>query len=699
MGSSLTGTIILWLFIAIVAIVVIVYLLSWLYQRSTKEVAFVRTGFGGERVVINGGALVLPIIHETTPVNLSVVRIPVVRSRETAVITRDRMRVDIEAEFFVRVSQQTDAVAAAASTLGRRTLDSEQLSELLSGKFIGALRSVSAELTLDEMHERRGDFVELVERRAAEALARNGLELESVAITDLDQTDLEFFNPSNRFDAEGLTELIEKIETRRKQRNDVEQTSMIAIRSRNLESEKETLRLEKESQQLRLNQQRELEGLRAAQRAQVQSDQVKQEALANQSRIETENETREFEISRRLSVDEAQIKAQQDVEKARINQEEELQKSRLQRDRMLQQEEIKRKHEVESIEISTKEDIERARIVSERQLHEARTTAEQEVQSLNISRDRSLELARIESQRGVEQARVEQEQLLDSARIQRDRELRLQQIEQRRLLDENEINAREETERARIASDRELEQARVLKEGEIERLQVERNKALELAEIERQIALLAKQAEEADAESHSAEQRAKSVQAAERVNTVRETEIAERIVAVDRLMAAKDADTTRIGAEAQRISLSVAAEAQRLQNEAENVLTSDARAGILRSKLIDRLEGIVRESVKPMENIEGIKILHVDGLGGSGGNSHRSPTDEVIESALRYRAQAPLIDEMMKEIGVENSNVTKMGDIFRAARDAQAIAEKSVDSVSDNDSEPAGDVDGTEISR
>jgi len=79
-----------------------------------------------------------------------------------------------------------------------------------------------------------------------------------------------------------------------------------------------------------------------------------------------------------------------------------------------------------------------------------------------------------------------------------------------------------------------------------------------------------------------------------------------------------------------------------------------------------------------MEKIEGIKILHVDGLtGGGGSGGYRSPTDEVIESALRYRAQAPLIDEMMKEIGVENPNVAKMGDIFRSARDAQALAKEA----------------------
>ena len=143
---------------------------------------------------------------------------------------------------------------------------------------------------------------------------------------------------------------------------------------------------------------------------------------------------------------------------------------------------------------------------------------------------------------------------------------------------------------------------------------------------------------------------------------------------MDRLIAAKDADVARIAADAEKVTAAVAAEGQRLRNEAENVLSDDARAAMLRGRLIDRLESIVRESVRPMEKIDGIRILHVDGLGGDGGgDAYRSPTDEVIRSALRYRAQAPLIDEVMKEIGVENPNVAGMGDVFRSARDAQSL--------------------------
>ncbi len=55
---------------------------QWIHvdvERATKEIGFVRTGFGGEKVVINGGALVLPVLHETMPVNLNTVRLAVKR--------------------------------------------------------------------------------------------------------------------------------------------------------------------------------------------------------------------------------------------------------------------------------------------------------------------------------------------------------------------------------------------------------------------------------------------------------------------------------------------------------------------------------------------------------------------------------------------------------------------------------------------
>ncbi|MFZ0210513.1 MAG: flotillin domain-containing protein, partial [Roseiarcus sp.] len=95
---------------------------------------------------------------------------------------------------------------------------------------------------------------------------------------------------------------------------------------------------------------------------------------------------------------------------------------------------------------------------------------------------------------------------------------------------------------------------------------------------------------------------------------------------------------------------------------------------LFRRKLLEHIEGIVRESVKPMEKIEGIRILHVDGLngGGTGGNG-RNATDEVIDSALRYRVQAPLIDSVLSEIGIEGGSLSRMQGLIREALDLQGI--------------------------
>ena len=79
----------------------------------------------------------------------------------------------------------------------------------------------------------------------------------------------------------------------------------------------------------------------------------------------------------------------------------------------------------------------------------------------------------------------------------------------------------------------------------------------------------------------------------------------------------------------------------------------------------------MRESVRPLEKIDSIKILHVDGV--NAGSSRRNVTDEVIDSALRYRVQAPMIDTLMKEIGIEGGSLGRMTDVLRDAKDISTL--------------------------
>jgi uncharacterized membrane protein YqiK len=185
--------------IALGGLLIMGFIIARLYVRSTKELAFVRTGLSGQKVVMNGGALVLPVFHETIRVNMNTLRLEVRRAEQDSLITKDRLRVDVVAAFYVRVKPTEEAIAAAAQTLGARTLDPASLKDLVEDKFVDSLRSVAARMTMQGLQDEREQFVQAVQNAVMEDLLKNGLELESVSLTSLDQTSKDFFQPHQRF--------------------------------------------------------------------------------------------------------------------------------------------------------------------------------------------------------------------------------------------------------------------------------------------------------------------------------------------------------------------------------------------------------------------------------------------------------------------------------------------------------------------
>jgi uncharacterized membrane protein YqiK len=221
-----------------------------------------------------------------------------------------------------------------------------------------------------------------------------------------------------------------------------------------------------------------------------------------------------------------------------------------------------------------------------------------------------------------------------------------------------------------------VEEERIAREREVQQLEIARRQAIELAEQQRAIAVAEQSKAQSEAQAAADLARAKAVSEEERVFTARETEMAERRKRIELIGAAQEAERVRTEAEGQaasektralaaRIRHEVEAEGLRLMNEAQNLLSPEARLSAMRLRLIDKLDAIIRESVKPMERIEGIKILQVDGLGGGGGGrgdgrEGGSLADSVVNSALRYRAQAPLVDQLLREIGIDAGDVGKV---------------------------------------
>jgi uncharacterized membrane protein YqiK len=439
----------------------------------------------------------------------------------------------------------------------------------VEGKFVDALRAVAAEMTMEELHEQRVQFVQRVQTTVSEDILKNGLELESVSLTSLDQTSIEFLNPNNAFDAQGLAKLTETIEAKRKQRNDIEQETRVLIETKNLAAEKESLAIKRDQEYAQLEQQREIEIRRAAQVAEIARERAAREQEAKQ----------------------AEIAAQQLIEQTRI--------------------------------------------ASEREIQESQIAKERQVRELEVLKSKALETAEIEKQKALELS--EQDRAIAIA-------------EKSRAKSEAEVQASE----ARAAAVKAEEAVVTVRESEI----AERKKRIELivaseqAEKEAIKITVAAQAEVKVSEDRAAALRTLAMAEAEQI----------------RIAAKGEADAISAKAEADAKRYEVEASGKRAINEAENILSPAVIEAQIRRVLIENLPSIIRESVEPMKQIDSIKIMQVEGLGGTSQVAHSeqssngSLADQLVNSALRYRGQAPLVDALMQEIGI------KGGDINGAAK-------------------------------
>jgi len=632
------------------AIAIFVYLLHWLYRRSSKEVSFVRTGLRGEKVVISGGAFVLPIIHNITSVGMRTLRIEVKRGGDKSFITKNRMRVEIVAEFYVRVTPTKEAVSIAAGTLGKRTMEPESLRDLVQGRFVDALGIVAAKMSMEEIQEKRGEYIKAVKVIVAESLGSTGLELEAVSLTSVDQAGLEVFDPSNVFDAEGLTQLTEQIEAGKKKRNDIEQDTTIRIRSKNLEAEQKALEIDQEREFSRLFQEREIAKQRDKERTEMAIESAKQERLAEEARITSEEE----------------------VEKARIQQQDTIEVERSLREHELTLQIEERKKLRNEVERQTEIDIKEKNL-------------EAEIRSLEIKKEN--EFARLKQEEEVASQRAKQK--AEVLKVESDRYIEAEEAQ---------IKAQEEVKKLEINQQRVIEITRIENDQQAQASEIQKRKNLELEEKNRELEVIAKTVEVLNALKTKDHARAQAVVAEEQVLSAQEVEVAERDKKLQLINAEKEGEseaiqiTTLARAEkeaaqereqaekhtslASKLRYEIDAAGKLMLNEAENVRSDESRQSDLRMELARNLDSIIREAVKPMENIDDIKIYELNGMPGFNSNSANpdfvgpNPNgggglpENVVNAAMRYRAQVPFIDHLLDEIGMSPNEIGNIKNLL-----------------------------------
>ena len=383
--------------------------------------------------------------------------------------------------------------------------------------------------------DKRQDFIQGVQNAVSEDLLKNGLELESVSLTRIDQTPMQFFDPNNAFDAEGLTRLTEQTQRRNRERNEIEQDTAVAISRKNFEAKQLQLEIDRQKRFAELAQSQEVAAREAEQNA---------------------------------------IVAKVQAERSR--------------------------------------DAEEAKITAARQIREAEVAKEQAVRQRVVEAEREVKIATIEQLRATE------------------------------IADQNKAIsiAQKSEEQSKAQASANLALAEAVKSEQA----VKTAEEVAKAEREKQVTLVLA--------SQEAERQAISV----KVSALAEKEASEA-----------KADAIRTLAKANRENYEAEAAGKRALNEAINTLSSAQISLQEKLALIQALPKIIEEAVRPMHSIDSIRIMQVDGLntGAAGAQTGEQMTgsgsgnlaEQAVGAALKYRAYAPVLDQLIKEVGLSGNGL------------------------------------------
>ena len=459
------------LVLALLYLVYIIFRTSYLLPE--KDQAYIRTGFGGEKIAHGKGVFIFPGLHKKLLLDMKTHRVTVERKEEHACTTKNRLRIDISADFLVRISPIDDKILLAGQTLGKAASDAKLLMDQIQGTCIEALRDATAKMSFEDLHADNQQFNERVEDAVAEDLGKWGLQLEGISIAKLTQTDLKHFDKNNALDVEGLTIIKAKIAENEKEQSLIEAERIKTVEANQLDAHKEVLRLQEEK---------------------VHAEQDQELSIA-ETELTTERKKEQAKASELIAIAEARVMSSEAMIKA---------------------------HEMKAREVAKEEEIKTA---------------------------------------------------LLTTRAQQNKQVRI------------------------ISADLEATRTRILAEAE------------------------------------------------------------------------KDADVLRTHAVSARYS--VDAEGKKALNEAANILSDKQISMQVKEKIVKKLPEIIKESVKPIKNIDGIKIMQIDGMshltggagnnggGGSGGQNGGggSLSDQIVDSALRYKAQAPMVENLLKHVGLAGGGI------------------------------------------
>ena len=399
----------------------LVYLLLTCYRKVEKGRALVRTGGTRTKVILNGG-FVVPVIHRSELIDISVKRIEIDRTGKNGLICQDNIRADIKVVFFVRINNVEADIIKVADSIGCQRASSEaEIRNLFDAKFSEALKTVGKRFLFTQLYEDRDKFREAILKVIGTDL--NGYVLEDAAIDYLEQTPVEMLDPDNILDAEGIKKITMLTAEQAKLSNKIQRDKEKVIKQQDVEAREAILELERQLKETEARQQREIETVRAREEAETAKVAEEERRKAEIARIAADEEVAIAEENKQRQV----LVAQRNKERT-----DGVELERVERERMIEQIERERVTQLKQIEAEKAieqqrkeiQDVIRERVIVEKSVVEEQQRIKDTEAFATVEREKKVTVTNAEAlaQENLIQQIKEAEALKQAAQLKADQE-------------------------------------------------------------------------------------------------------------------------------------------------------------------------------------------------------------------------------------------------------------------------------------
>ncbi|MBP0028775.1 flotillin family protein [Roseofilum sp. Guam] len=434
------------------------------YKITPNNEAFVRTGgvfIKQKRVFLNGGCIVIPGFHEITRVPLREISIDVERTGNLAVRTQDYLRANMRVTFYVCVSADKQDVLTVAARLSKQgNISATDIKEALEKRADDAIRAAAKKKSLAEIDSDKLGFADEVLNLIQQDLKKVGLTLNNIAISEIEESDT--YDENNFFDAQGVRLRTETIQKSIQQKREVELKTKVLIEQRELDAEKQSLRIAKEKEEAKLDQKLEVESMTAQREREIQESKDQELAKIERNKLLQNKSVEEEKIQQQLAVQQSQIDANIALEErnkqlniAQALQKQESEVAEINRQQMVESSQLKAQIEIAAAERESKIAQQEAAIA----------IVEKERERLAADAERAQAEAAVITAQEIEQA--ERAQRLTA--IEAEKEAQKQRISEQNVVEIDVFRRRRQAEIARQAAELEAESIRTLAQANRDR--------------------------------------------------------------------------------------------------------------------------------------------------------------------------------------------------------------------------------------